>query len=231
MPRWQLMNKNKRQEAISLPAVSYLIRADHRLSMGGMDMVMSFVYVGIIIISVLSAAWLGNGSALAAAAPQGAQAGITLAISLAGSICLWSGVGKLMEHNGLTNLLSWLLRPLLHRIFPDTKKDAALAGALSGNICANFLGLGNAATPMGILATKRLVDPGRPYLATDQMCRLIVLNTASIQLIPANVAAVRVSLGCATPFDILPAVWVTSLCSASAGLLAAYFFGKVWRHD
>lgn len=194
-------------------------------------MVMSFVYVGIVLISVLSAAWLGNGSALAAAVPQGAQAGITLAISLAGSICLWSGVGKLMEHSGLTSLLSRLLRPLLRRVFPDTKKDPVLAGALSGNICANFLGLGNAATPMGIQAAKRLVDPQNPHMATDQMCRLIALNTASIQLIPANVAAVRVSLGCVTPFDILPAVWMTSLCSASAGLIAAYLLGKVWHYD
>ena len=84
---------------------------------------------------------------------------------------------------------------------------------------------------MGIRATKRMIDPKRPGLATDQMCRLIVLNTASIQLIPANVAAVRSSLGCATPFDILPAVWLTSLCSAGMGLLAAFFLGKVWRHD
>jgi spore maturation protein A len=63
------------------------------------------------------------------------------------------------------------------------------------------------------------------------MCRLIVLNTASIQLIPANVAAVRVGLGCTTPFDILPMVWITSVCSASAGLLAAFFFGKLWQHE
>ena len=194
-------------------------------------MVMSWVFAGILAISVLCAAWLGNGGALAAAVPQGAQAGITLAISLAGSICLWSGVGKLMEHIGLTKLLSRLLQPLLHRVFPDTKKDTALAGVLSGNICANFLGLGNAATPMGIQATKRLTDPRKPHLATDQMCRLIVLNTASIQLIPANVAAIRTSLGCSSPFDILPAVWITSLCSAGLGLAVAGILGKVWTHD
>jgi spore maturation protein A len=84
---------------------------------------------------------------------------------------------------------------------------------------------------MGIQAAKRLKDPARPQLATDELCRLIVLNTASIQLIPANVAAVRVSLGCATPFDILPAVWATSACSASAGLLAALVLRKLWQHD
>ena len=124
-----------------------------------------------------------------------------------------------MEHAGITRMLSRLLRPLLHRVFPSTKEDAALAGSLSANICANFLGLGNAATPMGIQAAQRMKRGGT---ATDELCRLIVLNTASIQLIPANVAAVRSALGCATPFDILPAVWVTSLCSAGLGVTAAW---------
>lgn len=194
-------------------------------------MVMAYIFTGILLISILFAAVTGQGAALAAAVPQGAQAGITLALSIAGSICLWTGVGQLMERIGATAALSKFLRPILRRLFPDTKKDPALAGFLSANICANILGLGNAATPMGIRATQKMVDPNRPGLATDQMCRLIVLNTASIQLIPANVAAVRSSLGCVTPFDILPAVWITSLCSAGLGLLAAYFLGKVWRHD
>ncbi len=192
-------------------------------------MVMSWIFTGIVLVSVIFAALLGNGSALSAAVTQGAQAGITLAISLAGSICLWTGVGKLMEAAGLTAKLSQLLRPLLHRIVPSTRTNAPLAGALSGNICANFLGLGNAATPMGIQAVRLMQNPDRPGVASHEMCRLIVLNTASIQLIPANVAAVRASLGCATPFDILPAVWVTSLCSAAMGLAAAFLLGRVWK--
>ena len=192
-------------------------------------MVMSWIFTGIVLLSIVFAAVNGRGSQLAAAVPQGAQAGVTLAISIAGSICLWSGVGKLMEATGVTGMLSKLLAPLLGRLFPGTKKDSLLSGDLSANICANFLGLGNAATPMGIRATRRMIDRSRPGLATDEMCRLIVLNTASIQLIPANVAAVRVSLGCQTPFDILPAVWITSLCSAGMGLIAAWLLGKVWK--
>ena len=193
-------------------------------------MVMSYIWFFILLISVVFALLTGNGSALAAAIPQGAQAGITLAFSLAGSICLWSGVGALMERIGATTALAKLLSPALNRLFPSAKTDPILAGDLSANICANFLGLGNAATPMGIRAAKRLVDPARPDLATDQLCRLIVLNTASIQLIPSTVAAVRASLGCATPFDILPAVWITSLCSAGLGLVVAILLGRVCRH-
>lgn len=113
-------------------------------------MVMSWIWTGIVLTSILCALVLGNGSALAAATVSGAQAGIQLALSMAGSLCLWTGAGRLMEHAGITRMLSRLLRPLLHRVFPSTKEDAALAESLSANICANFLGLGNAATPMGI---------------------------------------------------------------------------------
>ena len=190
-------------------------------------MVMSWIFCIMLCISCMCAAWTGSGSALAAAIPEGAQAGITLAVSTAGSLCLWTGMGCLLEHSGLTQALSRLLRPLLCRLFPSTRQDAELAGALSGNICANILGLGNAATPMGIRAVQRMKGP--EGTATDEMCRLVVLNTASIQLIPANVAAVRSALGCATPFDILPAVWITSLCSAGLGLAMAVLMGRMWR--
>lgn len=190
-------------------------------------MVMSWIWCGLAFISCCCALFTDSVNALAAAVPQGAQAGITLGISIAGSLCLWSGLGRVMEKAGITDLLSKLIAPLLHRIFPSTETDPALSGVLSGNICANFLGLGNAATPMGIRAVQRMSRSSS--IATDEMCRLIVLNTASIQLIPANVAAVRSSLGCAAPFDILPAVWLTSLCSAGLGVLAAVFLGKWWR--
>ena len=194
-------------------------------------MVMSWIFTLLVGASILCAGVTGRGPELSAAVLEGAQSGVSLAMAMAGSICLWSGVGKLMEQGGITALLSRLLKPLLHRLFPSTRKDKVLAGTLSANICANFLGLGNAATPMGIQAARRLVDPAQPDKATDELCRLIVLNTASIQLIPGNVAAVRASLGSAAPFDILPAVWITSLCSAGLGVAAAWCLGKLWPND
>ena len=133
-----------------------------------------------------------------------------------------------MEKAGLTALLYRLFSPLLSSIFPSFRDDPVLAGYLSSNVCANFLGLGNAATPMGIQAARRLAC-GKD-IATDELCRLIVLNTASIQLIPANVSAIRSGLGSLSPFDILPAVWLTSLFSAGAGLLAAFILGRLWKH-
>lgn len=187
-------------------------------------MIMSWIWTGFLAFSVLCSFLTGSGKALAASILQGAQAGVTLAVSMAGSLCLWSGAGKLMDACGITAFLSRILNPVLHRLFPSSRYDPFLAQSLSGNLCANLLGLGNAATPMGIRAAKCLC---KGNIATDELCRLIVLNTASIQLIPANVAAVRSSLGCTTPFDILPAVWITSALSAGLGVTAAWLLGKV----
>ena len=191
-------------------------------------MIMSWIWTGFIFVSILCSFFQGTGGALAASVVQGAQAGITLAISMAGALCLWSGAGALMEAAGITALLSRFLAPVLGRLFPGIKSDPRLANSLSANVCANLLGLGNAATPMGINAARRMK---RGNTATDELCRLVVLNTASIQLIPANVAAVRASLGCQQPFDILPCVWITSLLSASLGLAMAWWLGKVWKDD
>lgn len=193
-------------------------------------MVMSWVYLFILSVSILCATLHGNTQALSSGILEGAEKGITLSLSLAGPVCLWTGVGALMDKAGLTGILARLLNPLLRFVFPSTKKDSILSQHLSANICANFLGLGNAATPMGIQAAKRLAAHSQSTVASPELCRLVVLNTASIQLIPANVSAVRASLGAAAPFDILPAVWITSLCSASLGLTAAFLMGKVWRN-
>ena len=191
-----------------------------------MQLVMSRIFTIMLAVSLFSAFLHGSSQALAASVLQGAQAGVELAISMAGSLCLWSGVGKLLDAATITDRLSKLLKPLLHKVFPSTAKDPAISRSISGNLCANFLGLGNAATPMGIQAAKAMK---RGDTATDELCRLVVLNTASIQLIPANVAAVRSALGCGTPFDILPPVWTTSICSAGLGVTAAWLLGKVWK--
>ena len=190
-------------------------------------MVMSWIWTGMVALSVFAALVTGRGGPLAAATSQGAKAAVELTLALGGSLCLWSAVGRLLEKSGITPFLARVLRPVLFRVFPTSRKNPELSSALTGNICANFLGLGNAATPMGIRAAQLLA--GNTGVACNELCRLVVLNTASIQAIPATVAALRASYGCATPFDILPAVWVTSLLSAGAGLAAAWVLGKVWK--
>lgn len=171
-----------------------------------------------------------SGAAVTTAAMEGAREAVELTIRLAGPLCLWSGIGKLMEKLDITQALGRFLSPLLGRIFPASKKDPVLAGCLSANVCANLLGLGNAATPMGIQAVQRLRDPSQPDRATAQMCRLVVMNTASIQLLPTTVAAVRAGAGAASAFDILPCVWVSSVLSVTAGLTAAYLLERLQKN-
>lgn len=189
-------------------------------------MVLTWVWTLFVVIAAGFAVVRGQGAAVTSAALEGARSGIELTVAIAGPLCLWAGVGKLMEQLGLTGKLAKLLSPLLKRLFPKSKSDSELAGAISANVCANLLGLGNAATPMGIQAVKRLRNPLRPDIATDQMCRLVVMNTASIQLLPTTVAAIRSSAGASSPFDILPCVWVSSVLSVCAGLAAAWIMGK-----
>lgn len=188
-------------------------------------MLLGWIWTVFLLLSLVFSVFSKEPVSLSSAIAQGAQSGITLGISLAGSVCLWCGVGRVLERAGISDALARLFRPVLGRLFPDMDTDPALAGHLSGNFCANLLGLGNAATPMGIRAAQALA---RGDTATDQLCRLVVLNTASIQLIPTTVAAVRAAQGCATPFDILPAVWTASFCSAGAGLAAAWILGTLW---
>ena len=139
-------------------------------------MVMSFIFTGLLAVSLIAALISGNGSQVAAAIPQGAQSGVTVAISIAGSICLWTGVGNLMDKAGFTSKLTKLLQPILHKLFPSSRLDKPLANSLSTNICANILGLGNAATPMGIQAAKQLAAKSGTGVASHELCRLIILN-------------------------------------------------------
>lgn len=169
----------------------------------------------------------GNGPAVAAAAVEGAAAAVELCLTMAGIMCLWMGVMEVMKRSGLAEKLSRLLRPILSRLYPDFKNDRETMDAISANVSANLLGLGNAATPLGIQAARRMAKK-TPGAASDSLCMLVVCNTASIQLIPTTVAALRQAAGCATPFDILPAVWLASGVSIVVGILAAKLFARFW---
>ena len=170
----------------------------------------------------------GQGEAVASAALEGAGAGVELCLTMAGALCLWMGVMEVMRRSGLAGGLSRLLRPVLGRLYPDFAQDGPVMDAVSANVSANLLGLGNAATPLGLEAA-RLMAERSPGVASDSLCMLVVCNTASIQLIPATVASLRAAAGCATPFDILPAVWLASILSVTAGILAAKLLSRVWR--
>ncbi len=191
-------------------------------------MAMAWIWTGMIAASVLYGLINGTIGAVGNAAMAGAAAAVDLCLSMAGIMCLWSGVMSIMKASGLMDGLSRLFRPILGRLLPRACQDPDTLAALSGNVSANLLGLGNAATPLGIRAARRMAQ-GCGGRASNELCTLVVLNTASIQLLPTTVAGVRAALGAESAFDILPAVWLASALSVAAGLLAAKALGRVWR--
>ena len=191
-------------------------------------MTMAVVWTGMVAASLLFGAATGRMEAVSAAALEGAGSAVTLCVSLAGVLCLWSGVMEVLRQCGLAEKLARGFRPLLRRLLPEASRDSETLAAVSANVSANLLGLGNAATPLGIRAACRMAV-GCGGTASDELCRLVVLNTASIQLLPATVAGIRSAAGAAAPFDILPAVWFASVLSVTAGLAAAAVLGRLGR--
>ncbi|MEA5143889.1 MAG: spore maturation protein A [Oscillibacter sp.] len=191
-------------------------------------MAMAWVWTIMVALSLVFGLCTGRIEAVGTAALQGAEAAVELCLSMAGIICLWTGVMEIMSRCGLTEKLAKCFRPLLRRLLPRASGDTETLAAVSANLSANLLGLGNAATPLGIRAARRMAR-GTEGIASDELCRLVVLNTASIQLLPTTVAGVRAACGCAAPFDILPAVWLSSVLSVTAGLLMARLLGRLWR--
>ena len=189
---------------------------------------MTVMWVMMAAAAVLCGAVTGRIDAVSQAAADGAQSAVTLCLGMAGSLCLWSGVLEGMRRSGLMQGLQKLLRPVLGRLYPDIRGEGDAIDAVSANVAANLLGLGNAATPMGIRAACRMAR-GTEGVASDELCRLVVLNTASIQLLPTTVASIRAVCGSAAPLDILPAVWVSSLLSVAAGLAAARLLERLGR--
>ena len=159
-----------------------------------MHMAMAWIWTGMAAVSLIFAAWNGTMDAVGAAALEGAGAAVQLCIAMAGVLCLWSGVMEIMSRCGLSGKLAALLRPALRRLLPRASRDPETLAAVSANVSANLLGLGNAATPLGIRAARRMAR-GTDGTADDELCRLVVLNTASLQLLPTTVAGVRAACG------------------------------------
>ena len=191
-------------------------------------MTMAWIWTGMAVLSILCGLATGRGDLVAAAAVEGAQAAVELCVSIAGMLRLWTGVMEIMRRSGLAEGLSRLLRPVLSALFPQVSGDRGVMDSISANVSANLLGLGNAATPLGIEAVRRM-ERKSPGTASDAMCMLVVCNTASIQLIPTTVASVRAAAGSSSPFDILPAVWLASALSVGVGIAACKLFARIWR--
>jgi len=183
------------------------------------------IWAGMLLIAFMVGALTGRIAEVSDALMTGAKDAATLCFSLLGIMCLWTGLSKIAEKSGLTNLLAAALYPITKILFPRLKKNSAALNAIVMNIVANLLGMGNAATPLGIKAMKEL-DKLNPHkgTATDEMCMFAVINTASVQLIPATLIALRETYNSENSGEIILAVWVTSIIVIFVGTSLAKLF-------
>lgn len=185
---------------------------------------MSYVIFVIISMSFVFSACNGTMNDLSVAALTSCKDAVTLCISLCGTICLWSGI---MNVAGKSGIVSWLSKPL-SLLFPDISRKGSAMQYIILNFISNLLGLGNASTPLGIKAMQELKEEQKAKKnATRSMIMLVVLNTASVQLFPSTVIALRASYASESPADILPCVWVVSALSLTLSVLSVFVFEKI----
>ena len=183
---------------------------------------LNYIWGAMIVISLVTSLFTGRVEQTATAAATGAASAIESCISLLGIMCLWTGIAKIGERAGIISFFSKILRPVTRFIFPKLKDGSPALSAIVMNIVANLLGMGNAATPLGIKAIKELDQLNKDKkIASDEMCMFVVLNTASIQLFPATLISLRQSFGASNPGEVIVPVWIVSVCALFVGVCIA----------
>lgn len=190
---------------------------------------MTFVLCVLVILSVTTAAFRGTLGEVTTSLLHAGEDAVDLCLVLAGNLCLWSGLMKVAEKSGLAEKMAHGLYPITKRIFRGLKRDSPECRAISLNLAANLLGLGNAATPAGITAIQEMQkSSAQKETATNHMVLFVVMNTASLQIIPTTTAMLRMHAGSATPMDVLPAIWFSSILSVTMGIAAVKALQRVW---
>ena len=188
---------------------------------------LNYIWCGMIVLSFVTAIFNGRIENVTNGAMEGAVSAVETCIGLLGTMCLWTGLAKVAEKSGLVEVFAKILRPVTKIIFPKLKKDSPALRTIVMNMVANLLGMGNAATPLGIAAMRELDKLNRgKNTASDEMCMFVVINTASIQLIPATVISLRQMYGSQSPAEIVVPVWICSVCAVTIGVVAAKLLQK-----
>jgi len=181
-----------------------------------------------IVLSIICAILFGNIESLNNSVFESAENTITITITMVGTMCLWCGIMKIASNLSLIDKLCNLLNPIITCLFPDLKSNKKIKKEISMNMIANILGLGNAATPLGLKAMKSMQKENlQKDSLSNSMMMFILINTASIQIIPTTVIAVRKALGSEKCTDILVPVWCATVCSAVAGVIAVKLIMKI----
>ncbi|CAB3391882.1 spore maturation protein [Kyrpidia spormannii] len=185
----------------------------------------SALWLGLLISGFVAAAFQGKIDIVTQSMLKGAEEGVAVALGLISILVLWLGVMRVAEEAGLIAALARLLRPLARWLFPSVPADHPAMGSILSNMSANILGLGNAATPLGLKAMRELqeLNPDKEQ-ASDAMCTLLALNTASLTLLPTTVIALRMQYGATSPTDIVaPTILATAVGTAAAIFLDRYY--------
>ncbi|MBU5425240.1 spore maturation protein [Tissierella pigra] len=192
----------------------------------------NFIWAGLLIIGFVVGAFTGNLDAVTNAAIDNAKTGVDLALGLIGVMTLWLGLMKIAEDSGLVEKLARLLKPLMVWLFPDVPPEHPAMGAMIMNIAANMLGLGNAATPLGLKAMgelQKLSDDKET--ATDAMVTFLAINTSSVTLIPASTIAILAAAGATNPTEIIGPTLVATTVSTVVAVIMARVFQKLPKYQ
>ena len=183
---------------------------------------MNIIWVGLILISYLFSFFAGTTEEVTNAIFSGSNGAVELIISLLGMLCVWTGLLDVAEKAGITKKVERLLSPIISFLFPGLSEKSPAKSAIAMSMTANLLGISNAATPLGLSAMEHLSKRNlTPHVATDEMCMFVVINSASITLLPTTLLTLRQASGSVSPFDVLIPIWICSFLSVSSGIIAA----------
>ena len=186
---------------------------------------MNFIWSFMMIISIITAVITGRVDETVNAVFEGASTAVSTLISFAGAMCFWTGIMKISEKSGVSDVIRRFIAPIVTRLFPGSSDTAQKY--ISMNITANILGMGNAATPMGMLAAQTLdAENPMPEKPSANMCMLVVLNTTSFQLLPTTILALRAAAGSQNPTSIILPVWIVSSVAVCAGVLSVKLLSR-----
>lgn len=192
---------------------------------------MNYIWGGMMIFSFVSAIFTGNMQSLSDTVMNSALDAVNLIIRLAGMMCLWGGIMNVAEKSGLTVYISRCLGFLFSGLYKTVERNSKTAETMSMNITANLLGLGNAATPLGLEAMRRMQEENKDKsTATDDMIIFVVMNSSAMRLIPTTVAALRTQAGSKAPMETMVATWISTALSLFAGIFVAKFISAFSAH-
>jgi len=193
---------------------------------------LNYIWMAMLIIGFVVGIMNGRIADVTQAAIDSAKNAVDISIGLLGVMCLWTGLMKIAEKAGLVEHISKFVRPVMKVLFPGIPADHPAIGAIVMNLVANFLGQGNAATPLGIKAMTELQKLNKDKeTATNAMSMFLVLNTSAIQLIPATIIALRSAQGSSNPSEITGTIWFASICATITGVIFAKMFSAGYREE